>query len=340
MEEREKKNNLRTLFGIEKIPGTDQIRNMVDDIAPDRLYGAFDEALAVERDTLVLMADGSLREISAVKRGDEIATPQRPRRVMFVSTPLRGDRTLYSFGEHTFQFSGTHPFKTKRGYACVEPNALCSFIPTFHREDVEDFKEGVRLKNSQDTEIEVTDKKSHSCNESEREELLYDLIPEMDESGVFEYYIGDEKVQYLVASEIPVIFGKKYEGYSFMKMFDIIVEPILHVTADVPECDFWEHIQRMLWGYVRHELLPRFASVGNTIDMEKPKVSVDTSLFSKYVYLFEDTNTNVRIGLLFSAAFHILLPIFLNNPISLNAAEIMGNMIADEIVSKSYTRNH
>jgi hypothetical protein len=54
MEEREKRNNLRTLFGIERTPGVDQIRNMVDDIEPEKLHAAFDEALSVERDSGIL----------------------------------------------------------------------------------------------------------------------------------------------------------------------------------------------------------------------------------------------------------------------------------------------
>jgi hypothetical protein len=47
MEQREKRNNLRSLFGVEKIPGIDQIRNVLDRIEPSGLYGAFDRALEV-----------------------------------------------------------------------------------------------------------------------------------------------------------------------------------------------------------------------------------------------------------------------------------------------------
>jgi hypothetical protein len=50
MEQREKRNNLRSLFGVEKIPGADQIRNVLDGIEPGGLYGAFDQALEVVRE--------------------------------------------------------------------------------------------------------------------------------------------------------------------------------------------------------------------------------------------------------------------------------------------------
>jgi hypothetical protein len=45
MGEREKRNNLRSLFGVENIPGTDQVRKILDDIEPKELFGAFDMAL-------------------------------------------------------------------------------------------------------------------------------------------------------------------------------------------------------------------------------------------------------------------------------------------------------
>jgi hypothetical protein len=44
MEEREKRNNLRTLFGVENIPGTGQARNL-DGIDPKELFPAFDRTL-------------------------------------------------------------------------------------------------------------------------------------------------------------------------------------------------------------------------------------------------------------------------------------------------------
>jgi hypothetical protein len=54
MEQREKRNNLRSVFGVEKIPGADQIRNVLDGIEPSGLYGAFDLALEAVREEGVL----------------------------------------------------------------------------------------------------------------------------------------------------------------------------------------------------------------------------------------------------------------------------------------------
>jgi hypothetical protein len=54
MERKHKRSNLKTLFGVEQIPGVDQIRNVVDGIAPEGLSGAFDHALTVEEEQGVL----------------------------------------------------------------------------------------------------------------------------------------------------------------------------------------------------------------------------------------------------------------------------------------------
>jgi hypothetical protein len=54
MEEREKWNSLKPLFGVENIPGTDQARKILDGIEPKELSGAFDRALGTARESGVL----------------------------------------------------------------------------------------------------------------------------------------------------------------------------------------------------------------------------------------------------------------------------------------------
>jgi hypothetical protein len=54
MERKHKRSNLKTLFGMEQIPGVDHIRNIMDGIAPEGLPGAFDNALTVAQDQGVL----------------------------------------------------------------------------------------------------------------------------------------------------------------------------------------------------------------------------------------------------------------------------------------------
>ena len=54
MEEREKRNNLRALFGVENIPWTDQVRNVLDSIEPKELFGAFDRAPETAEESGVL----------------------------------------------------------------------------------------------------------------------------------------------------------------------------------------------------------------------------------------------------------------------------------------------
>jgi hypothetical protein len=45
MEEREQRNNPKSLFGVENIPGTDQAGNILDGIEPKELFPAFDRTL-------------------------------------------------------------------------------------------------------------------------------------------------------------------------------------------------------------------------------------------------------------------------------------------------------
>jgi hypothetical protein len=54
MEEREKRNNPRTLSGVENIPGTGQARKILDGIEPKELSGAFDKALERAQESGVL----------------------------------------------------------------------------------------------------------------------------------------------------------------------------------------------------------------------------------------------------------------------------------------------
>jgi len=83
---REKKNNLRTLFGVEMTPGVDQIRNMVDDIEPEKLWVAFDEALSVERDSGILenyriyYTGGTGRHMVFFIRGDTLRSLSHDRK--------------------------------------------------------------------------------------------------------------------------------------------------------------------------------------------------------------------------------------------------------------------
>jgi hypothetical protein len=47
MEKKHKRNNLETLFGVTRIPCGEQIKNIVDGIAPNELEGAFENALQI-----------------------------------------------------------------------------------------------------------------------------------------------------------------------------------------------------------------------------------------------------------------------------------------------------
>lgn len=282
-------------------------------------------------DTMVRMANGELRKISEIHSGDRIITPQGEKCVLFVSTPLRGKRSLYSFGNHAFKFSGSHPFRSGKGHTCVHPDFLCHFIPTF--EQVGLLTEGTKLITHSGREAEVAHLYTHACEEYNKNELLYDIIPEADESGVFEYYVGDEKEQYLVSSEMPVLTGREQETIAFVKMFDIIADPMLQASANLSTESYWEQMYPAFHLYIKKTLLPKLGELDLNDIQDCTKFTLPSSLFSEYVEMFEDRETNIRIGYLFSALFATLLPVFFQVKISLDNAEAIGNMIKADIMN-------
>ncbi|MEG2757897.1 MAG: hypothetical protein RR963_06795 [Anaerovoracaceae bacterium] len=292
------------------------------------------EVSCFSENTFVLMANGNLCKISKVKPGDEIATPNGKKTVMLVSTPIRGSRKLYSFNRHKFKFSSTHPFHCDFGYGCIEPEVLASFIPTFKEEKVEKLKPGVRLKTARRKMTEVLTIQSYDNEEKSKDELLYDLIPQVDESGVFEYYVGDEDIQYLVSSEVPIITKREQETLSFMKMFDIITLPILKATAHIKTGQYWSSIQGTFSSYVKDVLGEKIGRLEISAFEDTPSSKTLSSLFSDYQDMFEDTDMNIRIGLLFSSMFSTLLPFFLQRKISAKDGKEIGRMIKEDIDSK------
>ena len=280
-------------------------------------------------EAMVRMADGTLRKISEIRSGDRIFTPQGEKRVLFVSTPLRGKRSLYSFGNHKFKFSESHPFRSKKGHVCVKPDILGRFVPTF--KEVEALVDGTKLMTYSGTDAEVAELYAHGYEECNKCELLYDIIPEADKSGVFEYYIGDEREQYLVSSEMPILTGREYETMAFTKLFDVIVVPLLQASGNVPVGEYWEKACPVFTNYMQLVLLPKLGELDLADGFSEVHCPLDSSLFLEYAEMFNDHDTNIRIGYLFSTIFETLLPILLQLKVSLSMAEKIGNIIKDDI---------
>lgn len=285
-------------------------------------------------DTMVLMYDGSLKKISRIVSGDKITTPQGQKKVMLVSVPLRGKRDLYSLEGHTFCFSATHPFLSKNGYACVDPYELCAAIPTFCKEKVEQLGENSCLITPSGEEHLAGKIKTHPFVEGCENEFLYDLIPEIESSGCFQYYVGDENMQYLISSEVPNIKGREDMAQAFMEIFEKIAAPILEQANHIEDCKFWECVQPKLLQYTKTILPVRLARRNVTNNSKKTAVAVGTHSFFAYAETFDNTSLNIRVGLLFSAAFSVFLSLLMQKKFSIEEAEQIGRIIAEAIEAK------
>ena len=289
-------------------------------------------------DACVRMSDGTVKQISSIHRGDKIFTPQGERTVMIVSMSLRGKRDLFSLEGHPFRFSASHPFVLQNGYSCVSPELLCRLIPTFYKERVLPLSQDTRLRTASGRETDTGSLKCHCYEEGCEEELLYDLIPEPDESGLFQYYVGEEKEQYLVSSEIPSVRGRERMAQAFMIIFHKIGQPILEKTAKIRQQDLWEQIHTHLLQYTKNVLPARLACYekeyieeGNKT-REIPLVSLDKNFsLSVYEEIFDDAGGNIRIGLLFAAAFSVLLPLMMEREIPLEEALAIGDIMEEDV---------
>ncbi len=76
-------------------------------------------------DTLVLMADGARKAISAVGVGDRVLSSDGHVNVVSgVERPRLGDRLLYGFDGGPAFVTAEHPFAAEHGWRCVDPWAL------------------------------------------------------------------------------------------------------------------------------------------------------------------------------------------------------------------------
>jgi hypothetical protein len=64
--------------------------------------------------SLVLMADGTWREITRVGAGDYVYSPTGPAKVSYLHVTLLADRPLYRMADHSVTWSAEHSFWVKR----------------------------------------------------------------------------------------------------------------------------------------------------------------------------------------------------------------------------------
>ena len=164
--------------------------------------------------TKILLANKKLKDISQIKKGEMVDTPNGPREVALVSTIKRYRDHLYTINNLQFRFNKYHPFVVydqtnteTTSFAVIDTNAFIDFMPTMASRRIKSLYD-------QDTNLSgyvngggLTPISVENISESSDElppeyDVLYDVILEPNGTGMNEYYAGDGDQMFLVSSEI------------------------------------------------------------------------------------------------------------------------------------------
>ena len=111
-------------------------------------------------------------------------------------------------------------------------------------------------------------------------------------------------------------------------------------TAAIKEPDFWEYIHPRMLQYTRNVLPARLANhkkeCGDADNKErkKPQISLGNIFsLSTYEEIFDDVSGNIRMGILFAAAFAALLPLLMETEILMEEAEVIGGIMEEDMKS-------
>lgn len=115
MEERKGKSNVQSLFGVERIPSDNQIRNLLDSLEPELLYGVFAEGMkAVEASGQLEAFRGYDGQVLISCDGTQTISSQK------INCPNCTEREL-SNGETLYAHSAILPVIVKAGKSWVLP---------------------------------------------------------------------------------------------------------------------------------------------------------------------------------------------------------------------------
>ena len=190
-------------------------------------------------DTQVLMANYSLKAIQEIKVGDLLMTPQGERKVLLVSTRTRKKCDLYGINGLSFHFTATHPIISGTitpKVIAILPLDILSNIPLIGQNgigllEIGSVVMGYDLHYKKIHSVEVTSVEKIPASDKE-DELLYDLIPEPDSSGVFEYIVGSKDSLFVTASEVSTI--DNYTSFESLA-FDVVVGMITQAASELEE---------------------------------------------------------------------------------------------------------
>ena len=164
--------------------------------------------------TKIKLSTGELRNISYIKSGDMLLTPNGPRKVAILSMIKRYTDNVYTIDKHDFQFNNYHPFvvfpndeEESTSFAVIDVNEFINFLPTMAARKIKSLyaKDTVLSGFSKDGLCRIPIQSiSKSGEELPTEyDILYDIILEPNGTGINEYFAGDENQLFLISSEIP-----------------------------------------------------------------------------------------------------------------------------------------
>ena len=165
--------------------------------------------------TKIQLATGELINISYIKSGDILHTPNGPRKVAVLSMIKRYTDRVYTIDSHDFQFNMYHPFvvfpkndEESTSFAVVDVSGFINFMPPMAARKIQSLY-------ARDTILSGFSKDGlcpipiQSISKSEGElpteyDILYDIILEPNGTGINEYFAGDDEQLFLVSSELSM----------------------------------------------------------------------------------------------------------------------------------------
>jgi hypothetical protein len=195
----------------------------------------------------VVMADGSLRPIESIAPGERVKTPDGDRAVLLLSTPLRGQRTLYRIDDLRFTFTASHPFLIDGGgssatgtFAAVDPERLARMVPTLSQYGIRPMggTPDLRLTSYGEGGTKRYQPRDVHADDSAQPGSLYDLVLEPGDDGRSEYFVGDDARQLLVSSEIPRFMAAPATAAVIVQVLQETAPGILATLDRVPDEGF------------------------------------------------------------------------------------------------------
>ncbi|KAK5993803.1 hypothetical protein PT974_07240 [Cladobotryum mycophilum] len=181
--------------------------------------------------TKVVLEDGTLKDIEKIQQGDQVRSRNfgghktkdyKKATVVFVSSPKRAGRTLYSYhSAPSIKFSDTHPFVS------VESSQL-AFVDSDHARSLNPTWQSIPTTNIPREQLE-----EYSAGKGDEDEILYDLILEPPEQAgdagpsaiAMTYMVADPNGKsFKVMSEAPIFEWFPYAAKFFQRLMNVLNE--------------------------------------------------------------------------------------------------------------------